>query len=408
VNTTEEGEGGRYAQLAIAVVVIGVLVVRFGVASVLTVAFLIVALIVMIFLHELGHYLTAKAAGMKVTEFFIGFGPRIWSFQRGETEYGVKAIPAGAYVKIIGMNNLDEVDPAEEERTYRAKSTWRRLSVAVAGSTMHFLLAFVVICSVFIGFGTQHRNSDQWSIYSVSGPAHKAGLQPGDRVISLNGKHYDTYDHLADAIKASPGESVAIVVDRDGQRKKFTVTLANHRPTEKAHKGYLGISAQYAFVPEKPLAGIARGAGEMVRVGRESVIGLGRLFSPHGMTKYVDTVATPDHGQKAGQPTDRPTSVVGIVQVGQQLAQDGIVNVLYLFFAVNIFIGIFNLTPVLPFDGGHVAIAVYEKIRSLISGRRYQADVAKMLPVVYAVVVVLVLLFVTTIYMDIVNPVKIG
>src|SRR4029079_19291502 len=99
-----------------------------------------------IVLHELGHFLTAKKAGMKCTEFFIGFGPRIWSFRRGETEYGVKAIPAGAYVKIIGMNHLEEVDPSDEERTYRRKPFWRRLSVAVGGSTMHFLIAFVLIC----------------------------------------------------------------------------------------------------------------------------------------------------------------------------------------------------------------------------------------------------------------------
>ncbi|HEY5698935.1 MAG TPA: site-2 protease family protein, partial [Acidimicrobiales bacterium] len=101
----------------------------------------VVSLIVMIFMHELGHYITAKRAGMKVTEFFIGFGPRIWSFQRGETEYGVKAIPAGAYVRIIGMNSLEEVDPADESRTYRQKSYPRRMSVAVAGSAMHFLMA---------------------------------------------------------------------------------------------------------------------------------------------------------------------------------------------------------------------------------------------------------------------------
>src|SRR4051812_7182948 len=106
---------------------------------------IVLAIIVMIFLHELGHYVTAKWAGMKVTEYFIGFGPRIWSFQRGETEYGVKAIPAGAYVRIIGMNSLDEVDPADEPRTYRQQPFWQRFTVAVAGSTMHFLLALILL-----------------------------------------------------------------------------------------------------------------------------------------------------------------------------------------------------------------------------------------------------------------------
>ena len=101
----------------------------------------IAALIVTIALHELGHYLTAKWSGMKVTEYFLGFGPRIWSFRRGETDYGVKAIPAGAYVKIIGMNSYEEVDPADESRTYRQQSYPRRLAVAVGGSAMHFLIA---------------------------------------------------------------------------------------------------------------------------------------------------------------------------------------------------------------------------------------------------------------------------
>src|SRR3712207_5048135 len=112
-----------------------------GIAGGLNLLVIIAAIVVMIFLHELGHYLTAKWAGMKVTEFFIGFGPRIWSFRRGETEYGVKAIPAGGYVKIIGMHNLEQVDPADEARTYRQQPFWRRLSVAVAGSTMHFIIA---------------------------------------------------------------------------------------------------------------------------------------------------------------------------------------------------------------------------------------------------------------------------
>src|SRR5947209_7302931 len=105
----------------------------------------IIALLVMIMLHEFGHFVTAKAAGMKVTEFFVGFGPRLWSVRKGETEYGVKALPLGGYVRIIGMNNLEDVDPADEPRAYRQQPFWRRMSVAVAGSTMHFLLAFVLL-----------------------------------------------------------------------------------------------------------------------------------------------------------------------------------------------------------------------------------------------------------------------
>ena len=402
--TDEREETGGYLRLAILLAALVYLGIEFGVAVFLIIA----ALIVMIFLHELGHFLTAKAAGMKVTEFFLGFGPKIWSFRRGETEYGIKGIPAGAYVKIIGMSNLDEVDPADEDRTYRAKPFWRRLSVALAGSTMHFILAFLLICIAFIGFGTVDENSDDWQLHTVTGPALKAGLEPGDRIISVDGKTFATYDDFRDEIKGSPGERVTLVVDRDGTRRTFEVPLAAHRPGKKARSGYLGVSPTFDLVPEGFLSGIGRGAGETVRIARESVVGIGRLFSPDGITKYVDTVATPDHGEEPGEPQDRPTSVVGIVQVGQDLAEEGVVNVLYLLFAVNVFIGIFNLTPILPFDGGHVTIAVYEKVRSMISGRRYYADVAKMLPFVYAVVVVLVLLFVTTLYLDIVSPVDLG
>ena len=173
----------------------------------------VVASCVMIFLHELGHFLTAKRAGMKVTEFFLGFGPRIWSFQRGETEYGIKAIPAGAYVPIIGMNNLEEVDPADEARTYRQKSLLgRRMSVAVAGSAMHFLIALVLVFVRLLAFGAVTDDSaGNWTVDELSTPADVelqhpnvrssasrssscsttatrrrpvAGLEPGDRIVS--------------------------------------------------------------------------------------------------------------------------------------------------------------------------------------------------------------------------------
>ena len=129
------------------------LVVLLGLWQGMSMLIVVAALVVMIFLHELGHYVMAKRAGMLVTEFFIGFGPRIWSFRRGETEYGIKAIPAGAYVRIIGMSNMEEVDPALESRTYRQKRFSQRIGVAVAGSSMHFLLALVLLFVQFAFIG---------------------------------------------------------------------------------------------------------------------------------------------------------------------------------------------------------------------------------------------------------------
>ena len=145
---------------------------------------IVLSLVFMIFMHELGHYLTAKSAGMKVTEFFIGFGPRIWSFRRGETEYGVKAIPAGAYVRIIGMNNLDEVPPADEARTYRQKSYPRRMSVAVAGSAMHFLMAFILGITALMLYGTATDDATNWEIGPVRSAEESLTSFPPDELTS--------------------------------------------------------------------------------------------------------------------------------------------------------------------------------------------------------------------------------
>jgi len=146
----------------------------------------VVAIIVMITLHELGHYLTAKWSGMKVTEYFLGFGPKLWSVRKGETDYGVKLIPAGAYVRIIGMNNLDEVPPEDEPRTYRQQSYPKRVLVASAGSAMHFMLALVCIFTVLTLTGAPggkvFRETNAWQVEKVSedSAAQRAGLQPGD------------------------------------------------------------------------------------------------------------------------------------------------------------------------------------------------------------------------------------
>jgi membrane-associated protease RseP (regulator of RpoE activity) len=401
----EEASGTDFARLALVVGAVLFLSVRFHLGF--DTLLIIVALIVMIFLHELGHFLTAKAAGMKVTEFFLGFGPRIWSFRRGETEYGLKAIPAGAYVRIIGMSNLEEIDPADEERTYRAKPYWRRLSVAVAGSMMHFLMAFVLIVVVFSGFGTPTVRTGT-TLGAVSGPAKAAGLRAGDRILEVDGKKVDRFDAMSATIKQHPGATVDVVVRRGGATHTYAIRLSDHRPDDPTKRiGFLGVGPSYGSDRVGPVTGAVDGVKEMGSVAKASVIGIGHLFSPSGISNYVgnftETPKTAGGSTAAAHP-DRPSSVVGIVEVGSEIAKRGLVDVVYLLFAVNMFIGIFNLTPLLPFDGGHVVIATYEKVRSMLSGRRYQADVAKLMPLTYAVVLVLMLLFVSTIYLDIVSP----
>jgi membrane-associated protease RseP (regulator of RpoE activity) len=370
----------------------------------------IVAVIMMIFMHELGHYLTARWSGMKVSEFFIGFGPRIWSFHRGETEYGVKAIPAGAYVRIIGMSNLEEIDPADEDRTYRAKPYWRRMSVALAGSTMHFLMAFALAFTVFAGFGLANAHASSWTVGNIVKPsaAQTAGLRVGDHIGAVDGRSFSTFQAMSKYLQGRPGADVTLDVVRNGQHQRVDVTLAAHRPNDTARVGFLGVGPTFPKERLSPPSAIARSGREFWTITKMSVTGLGHLVSPKGVSRYVDTLTHPEAATTASDAAakGRPTSVVGIVEIGGQIARDGWVNVVYLLFAVNVFIGLFNLIPMLPFDGGHAAIATYEKIRSLVSGRRYQADVAKMLPFTYAMVLALAFLFVTSIYLDIAHPVS--
>ena len=387
---------------------------------------IVLAIIVMIFLHELGHYLTAKWSGMKVTEFFIGFGPRIWSFQRGETEYGVKAIPAGAYVRIIGMNNLDEVDPADEARTYRQQPYWQRFSVAVAGSTMHFLLALVLLFIVMVGYG--RPNETAWTVDGVTeevqlddqepvdSPAQEAGLQPGDQIVEINGQEIDTFDDLRRIVEANPGETIDLVVERDGETITTSTTLLAAPTGSGGEQGFLGITGDEPLQRYGPVAAV----GESFRLFGEVAVGsvksvpegVGGLFQavfdPQEETAPDDedpgTVSPPQNDES----DNRIVSIVGATRIGAQATEAGLMPVLMILALINIFIGIFNLLPLLPLDGGHVAVATYEKFKEWRLGnrQRYFVDMTRLLPVTYAVVFVMITIGTLAIYMDIANPIN--
>ncbi|HYE76721.1 MAG TPA: site-2 protease family protein, partial [bacterium] len=199
-------EDQRAALIRLALIVVGTAVAAL-VTGVVRTALVVLALIVMVVLHELGHFLTAKWAGMKVTEFFFGFGPRLWSVRRGETEYGVKALPLGGYCKIPGMTNLEKVDPSEEPRTYRQQPYWRRLSVAVAGSTVHFVLAFLLLYVMFAAVGVVDYDRELPQVGEISrletgpSPAQRAGFRVGDRLVSYDGVPFRDFDGLRDHIR---------------------------------------------------------------------------------------------------------------------------------------------------------------------------------------------------------------
>jgi membrane-associated protease RseP (regulator of RpoE activity) len=386
----------------------------------------ILGIVVMIFLHELGHYLTAKWAGMKVTEFFIGFGPKIWSFRRGETEYGLKVLPAGAYVRIIGMNNLDEVDPVDEPRTYREKSFPKRLLVVSAGSLMHFAQAFVLLVVLLgvVGFpGRSIANppdrAPAWEINQVlsGSAAEDAGLRKDDLIVAVNGQPVSHNDELSDALaQAEVGEDVQLTIERDGAEQTVDARLRPRPEEEGGETGspFLGVGTSKHFSDEPIGLGtaIVRAPGEMVRFTGQTFGAMAGFFSPRGISDFANDVGeanNSDSGSGSGSGSsaddDRLISIIGVVQLGSQDVENRGAFLLALFFSLNMFIGIFNMLPLLPLDGGHAAIAVYERIRSR-PGRAYHADFAKLLPLTYAVVMGLVVLGVTAMYLDIVDPIS--
>ncbi len=358
----------------------------------------VVGLLISVFLHEVGHFSTARLTGMKATQFFMGFGPRVFSFTRGETEYGVRALPLGAFVRIIGMNNLDEVEPEDEPRAYRSKSYPRRLLVITAGSLMHMLIAFTLFFGVYTMSGRE-QNTGQSIIHGLDiqgGPAAQAGLQQGDALVSISGVPVSNYDSVVAAIKSHKvGDTITVAYERDEVARTASVVLGAH-PVDAA-RPYLGIYAddwgwEKLSIPTAATQSVA----DMGRTLVDSVKGVVTALNPVNSVKHL-TNSTEDI-------TTRPTTVVGVSQVGGTIGESsGLKGILILLASINVFVGVFNMFPLLPFDGGHAAIATYERIRSR-KGTKYKADIEKMVPVATAVVGLLVLLMVTGLYLDITQP----
>ena len=236
----------------------------------------IFALLFSIMLHEFGHFVTAKKFRMKVTQFFVGFGQTLWSTIRGETEYGVKAIPAGGYVKIVGMTALEDVDPEDEPRSFRRQPPWQRMIVLGAGSFMHFALAFVLLFILAVGIGLANTNSSTigsidpcvpTSITAAScaksdpaSPAVKAGLRTGDKIIALGGTRVHTWNELGAAIRAQKaGTPVTVTVIRDGHELTLHPSLA----VVNGRKGsYLGISPAVLYATVNPIRAVTYAGSE--------------------------------------------------------------------------------------------------------------------------------------------------
>lgn len=391
----------------------------------------IVAISFSIILHEFGHFITAKKFGMKATQFFMGFGPTLWSHTRGETEYGVKAIPAGGFVKIIGMTSMEEVDPEDEPRSFRRHPAWQRLIVLVAGSTMHFLLALVLLMAIPLAVGIQNTSTTTVGTIvtcvpktDLSGcskdqarsPAAQIGLRPGDSIVAFAGQPVHTWGQFTSAIRAEPiGARVSITLEHNGQRFTKEATLAKTRTVNS--NGQPGKTIAFVGVSQATVF-------QRTGLGR-AVTYSGSMFG-QAVSETVDVVGTlpsafshlfaKNRSQTAGGDV---TSIVGVGEITSQVVaapagwQAKAFLVLLIVVSVNIFIGLLNLLPLLPLDGGHVAVVLYERVRAWFARMRGRpdpglVDMTKLVPVSLGVFALVIGFSLLLIYADIVNPIKIG
>lgn len=358
----------------------------------------VAGLIVSVFLHEVGHFASARRSGMKVTQFYMGFGPRVFSFKRGEVEFGVRALPIGAFVRIVGMNNLDDCDPADEPRAYRQQSYPKRMFVITAGSVMHMIIAATLFIGVYATAG-RFGDTNELLIYGVpatGSPAEKIGLKAGDQILAINTTEITSRFELVEAIVAfKPGDTVDVVIKRDGQINTVQANLGKNPANPEI--AFLGVSTDsFKYVQQNIFSAVGYGLADVVTAARASVEGVFVVLNPANI--FANVVAeNPD-------PMTRPTTVVGASQVGGEIGRsEGLKGVLILLASVNVFVGVFNMLPLLPFDGGHAAIATYERFRSR-RGRVYRADVGKMVPVATTVVALLVMLLFAGLYLDVTSP----
>jgi membrane-associated protease RseP (regulator of RpoE activity) len=361
---------------------------------------IVLGIVVLIMAHEAGHYVAAKRAGMKVTEFFLGFGPRVWSFRHGETEYGVKAVPAGGYVRIVGMNNLEEVDPGDEGRTYRQGTFGQRMTVVLAGVTVNILLAIVLFFVVFAVRGVPDGASTTVREVIPGTPAAAGGLEPGDRFVSIGGQAIDDWDDVTAAIEDRAGDRTRFVVERDGV--PHVLELTPERRSETDGTGFVGISPEDAFRS----LGVVGAARESVATIGRGTVGLGEglvdLFSPSGLSRYSENFTEPPpSGRASPAAEERPRGLIGIVDIGGELVDGDVWRLLELIAALNLIVALFNLLPLLPFDGGHAAVALYEQLASKVTGREVRVDFQKLVPVTALVLAVFLTLGLSVAFLDI-------
>ncbi len=368
----------------------------------LAVVVFVVAIIVAILIHEAGHLLVAKIFDFKVEEYFVGFGPKLWSFKRGETEYGVKAIPAGGYVKIAGMNPYQPPPEEDLPRTYGEKPIWQRALVIVAGPVTHVVVAFVLF-ALYVGAVGLPRyeaviDRVEPTMNGEVSPAQAAGLRGGDVIAGVGEIRDPSVTQLSDYTAAHLNTPMSLTIRRAD--REFTVTVTpvtgpgeGNRPQPRI--GFIISDRLVGREREGVVGSVVQGA----RLTGSGVAGVGgafaKVFSPNGLGRIVGLVFG---NERRG--SEDAVSIIGAARAaGQAGARSGLAELLPLIAMINLFIGMLNLIPLPPFDGGHLAVLAVEKVR----GRK--VDIRKLVRVSAAVLSFFVLLTLAAAYLDIFKPI---
>jgi membrane-associated protease RseP (regulator of RpoE activity) len=442
-----------------------------------------VGLLFSIGFHEGGHFLWARRFGMRVPQYMVGFGPTVWSWRRGETEYGVKAIPLGGYIRIVGMippaeegeskratrmrtfiaevrgAALNDVLPTDGNRVFYAKPWWQRVIVMFAGPFHNLVLAVLFFALTLSAIGTavvstkldtvpacvlpagaataldQHACTEPIVTAGAKAgqkctlgtancalpgesPAAKAHLRPGDTIVAIGGKpldptRFDSWTTLSDAIRSHPGRSLQLTVERNGARRTVTVTpiantvYAEAGSADTTTAGYLGIGPSNAFV-RQPVSALPAYFGMVVS---QSVDKLAQI--PERIPQLFKAAFL-----GAKRDANGPIGVVGVGRIsGEVFSADNATGLQKLSFflsllaSVNLVLFLFNLLPIYPLDGGHIAGALYERVRAAVAHRRGRPDpgpfdIARLMPVAYAVAGVFLVMSGLLVIADIVNPIK--
>jgi membrane-associated protease RseP (regulator of RpoE activity) len=381
-------------------------------------AVMIVGIVAMIVVHEGAHFVAAKGFGMKATEAFFGFGPRIWSIVRGETEYGIKAIPLGGYVRIIGMNPFEEVAPEDEGRTYRESVFWKKSVVVLAGVFSHFVLATILLVIVFAIWGevATDEAGDPIPTLTLSAiapttpsgdvsPSASAGFEAGDVLVSYEGAPVSSWDDFVDRISVDGGATVLIGYERAGTTGAAMTTLAFRERAvvvddevvtdgsgEVVYEeiGYFGAAPEIERTKPGVFGLVGAAYRGIAEAASQSVYGLWRM-----VIGFPELILSVFGGDDEVLNEVRPISPIGLARLAGPME-----STLMLLALVNVFVGILNFIPLYPLDGGHFAVALYEKIRGRVP------DIRRLMPVAAVVVVFLITVGLMGVYLDIFKPLQ--